>query len=256
MSDENNVPQEGSETTQEAQLTPTQEQALASGWVPKDSFKGDPDKWVDAAEFIRRGELFSKIDHQNREIKELRRTMEALAQHHQNVSEVEYQRALSTLKAQKKSALEEGDADLVIAVDEQIDAVKEMQRNAPKVNVPQQQNDPQEFVSWKAQNQWYESDETLREYADAVGLQLHQQGLSPNEVLAKVSEKVRKTFPAKFQNPRQSRPSPVEGSSAKGSSSSSFQLTPEERRVMNTFVRQKVMTEEQYIAELKKVKGV
>jgi protein-tyrosine-phosphatase len=255
MSDEL-IPQEGTENVQEPQLTPTQEQALSSGWVPKESFKGDPDKWVDAAEFIRRGELFSKIDHQNREIKELRRTMEALAQHHQNVSEVEYQRALTTLKAQKKAALEEGDADLVIAVDEQLDAVKEMRRNAPVVEVPKAEPSPQEFVAWQAQNPWYESDEDMRDFADAIGFQLHNKGLPPNEVLAKVTEKVRKNFPAKFTNPRQARPSPVEGSSAKSSSSSSFSLTPEERKVMNTFVRQKVMTEEQYIAELKKVKGV
>lgn len=251
---EENVSLEGQ--TPEPQLTPVQEQAMASGWVPKESFKGDPEKWVDAAEFVRRGELFSKIDHQNREIKELRRTMEALAQHHQNVSEVEYQRALTTLKAQKKAALEEGDADLVIAVDEQLDAVKELRRNAPQVDVKPKANDPQEFISWQAQNPWYGQDADITEYADAVGLQLHSQGLAPAEVLVKITEKVRKNFPSKFQNPRQSRPSPVEGSSAKGSASSSFTLTPEERQVMNRFVKQGVLTEEKYIEELKKTRKV
>ena len=254
MSDEN-TPQEGQ--NQEVQLTPTQEQAMASGWVPKESYKGDPEKWVDAAEFVRRGELFSKIDHQGRELKDLKKALAAMAQHNQQIGEIEFQRALTALKQQKKTALEEGDADLVISVDEQIDQVKELRRNAaPAVTIPDQPQEHPEFVAWKSQNGWYESSAPMRAYADELGKQLHSSGMAPNEVLRKVAEEVRKEFPTKFSNPRQGRPSPVEGSQAKGSGSSSFQLTPEERKIMNTLVRQKVLTEEKYIADLKKIKGV
>jgi len=32
--------------------------AKAMGWSPKDEFRGDPDRWVDAETYVRRGEEF------------------------------------------------------------------------------------------------------------------------------------------------------------------------------------------------------
>lgn len=253
MSDELN-PQEGQ--TQPT-LSPTQEQALASGWVPKEDFKGDPEKWVEAGEFLRRGELFAKIEHQNKKIKDMDAALKMLGQHYQQVSEVEYQRALKDLKEQKKSALEEGDADRVIEVDEMIAQVREAKATASTAPAQPTQEIHPAFTAWQAQNPWYERNGPMRAYADALGTELHASGMHPDEVLRKVSEEVRKEFASKFTNPRAARPAAVEGSSTKsGQSSSSFQLSADERRIMNTLVRQKVLTEEQYVADLKKVKGV
>lgn len=254
MSD--NLPQEGQQEQAPA-LSPVQEQALSQGWVPKDDYKGDPEKWVDAAEFLRRGELFAKIEHQNRELKDVKRALQEITKLHRQVSEVEYQRALATLKAQKKEALENGDANAVIEADEAIDAVKEHQRaaqQAPQVEASGETHP--EFVEWKTKNAWYENDPDLNAWANGLAPRYVSQGLTPAQVLQKLSEEVKVKFPNKFQNPRQNRPSAVEGGGSRSSSSSSFQLSPEERRVMNTFVRQGVMTEEQYIADLKKVKGI
>ena len=50
-------------------------EARESGWVPKEEFTGDPKTWVDAAEFVRRGPLFKKIDTQSREIKAMRQAI-------------------------------------------------------------------------------------------------------------------------------------------------------------------------------------
>jgi hypothetical protein len=36
----------------------TEDKALRMGWVPKDQFKGAPEKWTDAETFIKRGEEF------------------------------------------------------------------------------------------------------------------------------------------------------------------------------------------------------
>jgi len=257
MEHENQAP-EGEQTPVE--LSPIQQEALDNGWVPQNDFHGDKEKWVDAAEFLRRGELFKKIEAQSREIKDVRKALVEMKKLHADVREVEYQRALDTLKAQKKNALEEGDADAVIAADERIDLVKEQQRQLKQevAEAPQREagEEHPEFVDWKAKNNWYVSNTPMRAFADALGAELAQQGMAPAAVLKKVEQEVRKEFPTRFQNPRQERASSVEGGTAKGGSSSSFQLTPEERRVMQTFVRQKVMTEAEYVAELKKVKGV
>lgn len=245
------------ENAQTPELSPVQQEALSSGWVPKEEFNGDTEKWVDAAEFLRRGELFKKIEAQGRELKDVRRALVEMKKLHASVQEVEYKRALDTLKAQKKAALEEGDADAVIAADERIDLVREQQRQlvVPE-DVPQQAEEHPEFVEWKSKNSWYVSSTPMKAFADALGAELAQQGLTPPQVLRRVEEEVRKEFPNKFQNPRQNRASAVESGNVKTvSGSGSYTLSPDERRVMQTFVRTGVMTEKEYIAELKKVKG-
>ena len=257
---EQNTPQEGQQESNDVQLSPTQQEALNQGWVPKEEYHGDPEKWVDAGEFLRRGELFKKIESQGRELKEVRRALDGLKTLHASVREVEYQRALETLKAQKKEALESGDADAVIAADERIDLVKEQQRMLAMEQTTATQPSGEQhpiFVEWKNRNSWYESSRPMKAFADARGAELAAEGISPPEVLKIIEKEIRQEFPQKFQNQRQNRAPAVEtGNNKGGSSKAAFQLTPEERRIMQTFVRQGVMTEEKYIADLKKIKGV
>jgi len=258
MSDEQNIP-EGQEESQAPVLSPTQQQALESGWVPKEEFSGDPEKWVDAAEFLRRGELFKKIEAQSRDLKDMRKALVEMKKLHADVQKVEYQRALETIRAQKKAALEEGDADAVLAADDRIYEIKEAQKQLAKIeveDVPQAGEEHPVFVEWKERNSWYGSNGTMQSFADRRGQELAATGMSPVQVLRQVEEEVKKKFPTYFQNPRQNRAPAVEGSVSKASSSSGFQLTPEERRIMQTFVRQGVMTEAEYIKDLKKIKGV
>jgi len=253
---ENNTPAEGEGTQPE--ISPVEQEALDSGWVPKEEFNGDEHKWVDAAEFLRRGELFKKIEVQNRELKDVKRALMDMKKLHADVREVEYQRALETLRAQKKSALEEGDADAVIAADDRIDLIKEQQRQLktePEPSIEAGEQHPI-FVEWTARNSWYTSSTPMKAFADALGAELARDGLTPPQVLKKVEEEVRKEFPNKFRNPRQDRPSGVESSTPRGKTTAKFDLTPDERRIMNNLVRQNVLTEEKYIADLKKVKGL
>lgn len=262
MADENQqTPAEGqAPATEESQLTATEQKALESGWVPKEEFSGEEHKWVDAGEFLRRGELFKKIEDQSKQLKDVRSALNEMKKLHSQVREVEYKRALDALRAQKKTALEEGDADAVIAADERIDLVKEQvkQLQAEPANVQENSGaDHPEFVAWVDQNNWYRSSSPMKAFADALGQELARAGNSPSEVLRKVAAEVRKEFPNKFRNPNQDKPGAVEsGRGARATSGSgSFSLTDEERRVMNTFVRTGVMSEKDYIAELKKVRG-
>src|ERR1700744_3154427 len=106
-------------------LSPTQQEALSQGWVPKEEFDGDAERWVDAGEFLRRGELFRKIESQSKELKDVRKALAELAKHNSKIREVEYARAIEGLKAQKKEALSKGDADRVVDIDDKIDLVKD-----------------------------------------------------------------------------------------------------------------------------------
>jgi hypothetical protein len=83
---------------------------------------------------------------------------------------------------------------------------------------------------------------------------------SPDDVLKYVEQRVRKLYPENFRNPNKERPSAVEGrtqtqATEKKDGISDYPLTDEERKVMNTFVRQGIMTKDQYIKDLKSVKG-
>jgi len=255
MADENLIP-EGNE--QAPELSPVEQEAREQGWVPKEEFNGDEHKWVDAGEFLRRGELFKRIDMQNRELKDVKRALNELSKLQADLREVEYKNALKTLREQKKQALEEGDADAVIAAEERIDLVKEEQN---KVRVAEQSapeesgEEHPEFVEWKDRNSWYVSSAPMKAFADALGRDLRAEGLTPREVLKRVEQEVKKEFPHKFSNPRQNRPNPVESGSKGGRSNGSFQLSPEQRKVMMTFVRTGALTEKEYIESLKKLEG-
>jgi hypothetical protein len=95
----------------------------------------------------------------------------------------------------------------------------------------------------------------MRAYADQVGIEAGSKGMSPSDVLAEVEREVKKEFADKFTNPRRASAAAVEGSTNKGSGKrDSFQMSDEERRVMQRFVKSGALTEEQYIADLKKTR--
>lgn len=242
----------------EIEHSPTELKAIESGWVPKDEFQGDEHKWVEAGEFLRRGELFKKIEDQGKQLKDVRSALNEMKKLNGQIQEVEYKRALDTLKAQKKAALEDGDAAAVIAVDDRIDMVKEQQkemRQQPQVPSDEGTEHP-EFVAWTEQNNWYKSSTPMKAFADALGQELARAGNSPSEVLKKVANEVRKEFPNKFRNPNQDKPGAVEGGSGRGiSSTAKFVLSDDERTVMNKLIRTNTMTEKEYIEQIKKVRG-
>lgn len=259
MAEENNVTPEGNTPASEdnkPQLTAAEQQAMEQGWVPQDEWDGDPEQWRPAKEFLDRGELFKKIEDQNRTIKEFKRALDDLKGHHAKTRETEYARAIHALKAQKIAALEEGDAAAVVKLDDQIDLVKDEQSKLKQAaREPQDEPNP-EFTNWVDKNKWYETNQPMRAYADALGRDLAYKGLTPEEVLKEVERQVRDEFPQKFRNANRDKPGAVESSTNKGAKGNNdVSLSDEERRVMQRFVRTGVMTEKEYMAELKRIKG-
>ena len=256
---DNNVP--NPDVKQEpVQLTAIEEKAASQGWRPKDEWDGDPDEWVPAREFVRVGELFKKIDDQNRTIKEFKKTLEQFSKHHADVRKVEYERALADLRAVKKEAIQEGDADLLLDVDERIALVREAQKEATKpVQIPDAPAaDNPLFRNWVARNGWYQTNPAMRAYADRLGNELGaKRDTSPTELLARIEQEVKKEFAHKFNNPNRDKAGAVEGSTNRGSTKKdTFQLDATERQAMQKFVKLiPGMTEEKYIADLKKIKG-
>lgn len=249
--------------TQVAEPNAIELEARASGWVPKDEYSGDENKWVDADEFVRRGPLFEKINHTTRELKEVRKALDALKVHHAQVKESAVKEALAKLKAEKRDAYVEGDPDKIVEIDDKIEATKEQLRQAQAASAAEAAQSVQQeihpvFSAWVSRNQWYEQSKPMKAFADEIGRDLAAKGMSPEKVLAEVEKQVKEEFPNKFRNANRDKAHGVEGA-GKGtgkaaSAESTSNLTPEEIKVMNTFVRAGIMTKEQYIADLKKVK--
>jgi len=250
------VKQEQKQEQEAVVYTPIEEKAMIGGWKPKDvwiSEGGVEDDWRPAKEFVDRGELFKKIDDLKRDNRSVKQTLNQFKKHYESVKEVEYKRALETLKANKKAALEAGDADQVIKIDDEIDTTKEALRTAK-----QEQQVPEihpEFVEWSEKNRWYQNNVEMKEFADAVGTSYAKThlGAQPSEVLKWVEERVAKAYPEVFKNPKRSQATAVEGGHSPRKSVDTFQLDDDQQRVMKRLVAQGVLTEEQYIKDAKEL---
>jgi regulator of replication initiation timing len=256
MSEENQAP-EGQEE-QAPELAPVEIEAMEHGWKPEEDFKADPKnegkKWRSAEEFMDRKSLFDRIESGNHELKQVKKTLAQLSQHHANVEKVAYEKALAALKAQRKEALAENDLVKAEELRDEMDEMKEkIQRVAPPVEVPA--GPPPELVEFKQRNSWYQRDDPMTRYADSVGKDLFEQGFAPNKILQEVEKRTREAFPEKFRNPnRESAPEMVP-SGRRANTPQGFRLTEEEERIVKNFVATGIMTREQYIADLKKLRG-
>jgi hypothetical protein len=236
-----------------------EDKAREQGWRPKEEFDGDPSKWVSAETFVAKGELIDRIEALGKKLKDSEKTIGMLKEHHTKVKETEFKRAVDFLKSQKKAAYENGDVDKIIEIDEKIAEVRETQKaQKEQEQINETPEAHPDFISWASENKWYERNSEMRADADTFGEAYARNNPSktPREVLDYVTNKIKKAYPEEFTNPNRSKPNGVEGGGTRqGTSKDSFTLTEEEAKVMNTFIRNGVMTKEEYIKEVKAMRG-
>lgn len=245
------------------ELSPIEEKAMSLGWRPKEQFEGEEEEFIDAKEFVRRQPLFDRIENQNKQLKNVTKALEALKVHYTRVEEAAVQKAINQLKAQRKSALADGDGDSFELIDDEIKKAETQLQQIEQVK-----NNPiveetvvhPEWQAFQSRNPWYTSTGYMRKFADEIGQELAAKGVAPTEVLKQVEQAVRKEFPTKFTNPNKQNAPDVEqsrgsGSKPTGKESDSF-MNEQERKVMNDLVRSGLLTKEKYIADLKAVKGL
>jgi hypothetical protein len=257
-----NTPAEGTpqETTPPREYSAIEVKAIEQGWIPKEDFDGDESEFIDAPEFVRRGELFSKIEKQSKELKAVRQALDAFRQHHSKVKEMEYERALKTLKEARREATATGDHERALALEDKIDEVKAekeaISRETQATQVVEEDTYTPQFESWVSRNEWYETNRVMRKAADALGKELHEEGYSPAEVLSMVEKEIRKEFAHKFAGPKAgARVNAVEGSTRGTAVKDDLQMTSEEIEIMRKIVAVTPgYTEADYKKELKALK--
>ena len=244
-----------------------EEQAIDSGWVPKDEWVAqgkDADEWRTAKEFNDRGQLYKTIHQTNRELKNTQAQLGALRKHNEYIFEKAYQKAYNELKLGKRAAMREQDFDAVDAIENEMSQLQQTHqqeiqavRSVPQIQAPS--GTPPELQAWMDSNKWYTKDEELRDHADATGLIFFKKNphATPQEVLAHISRDTKRKFPEKFGEKR-AAPNAVAGvdRTTRAGPSSDIELDDFETEIMNQLVKSGEMTKKEYKDQLKKAKGI
>lgn len=194
---------ENKEDEQESapKLSKYEQQALEKGWVPKDKYQGDLEDYVDAREFIKRGELFDHISKLNKKVKDQEKALEYLVDHNKKIHDVTYKKAMDDLISQQKQAAEMGNVNAVSQITDEIVKLREEQKNAPVIEEPAQIA-AKEFIernkSWYSENS--ADSRAMQAFAQAKAdeISLQQPDLSPSEVFDLTEIEVKKSFAHKF----------------------------------------------------------
>jgi len=228
------------------------------GHKSKDEFEGPEGKWVAPEEFVaRRFEILSeRFDRASNKTKALEQMLEAVSAHVSKVEKVAYDRAIADLKQERRKAIEDGDADRVDEIDDEIAKVADDIR----AEVPKKQEISDELQQWVTSNStWFNKDAAMTAYASVVSEEYRRDNPSStdSDMLAHVDNEVRQRFPEKFENQKRKTPPPVEtgGSGGSGGSKgySRNDLNEEQRKVHDYYTKSGTMTSADYIKSLIKI---
>lgn len=245
------------QSQEQVQENPSEPRAREMGWMPKDEFKGNPDLWVDADKFIERGEghipiMKGKIKRLEDQLAETKKTVRDFAEYHSQVEKNAYERAHKDLKAKQVEAVAEGDVEKFQKVDQEIQELNNSVAKKPNIPNEPDASDPdtKTVMEWAEKNTWFK-DEKLKNFAvNYHGALLNSKPeLSLEENLQRVTKEVMKEFPEKF--PKKEPPPEVESSRTNISSKkkSYNDLPSEAKEACDRFVKQGLLTRDQYVKD-------
>ena len=260
-------------------------EAESQGWVPKEKFRGNEADWVDADTFVKRGREILPILRKNNEnlIKDLNQAKEQLKEFKEAAEEfqkfqreayerkaAEYERRIQEIKESRAQAISDGDGQKVNALDDALDEAKEDLKEAKQavkdaekastavttVTTTTTEVDPV-LQSWLDRNSWFGEDRRMTSIANGIGenLRLENPNLKGQAFLEKLDEVLAEEFPNRFgskKSPTSSRVESGAGRQSRGSNSNAQtydNLPPEAKAACDRFVKQKLMTREQYLAD-------
>lgn len=229
-------------------------EARRLGWVAKEEFKGDPEKWRPAEEFLDRGKrilpivlrdnekLQRRIGQLEGRLQETLETTKQLVEYHTKGEERAYDRAKRDLEAKAETAAANADTAGVRTAMAEIDALKK-QHETPKPKIePPVQKDPL-IQDWIEKESWFLKDKILNTFAGEIygELERSKPGVSTAELLAETKRRTVEKFPEKFGiNPARENPAAVAsptGTASRKRGKSYDDLPEEARRACDKFVR-------------------
>lgn len=175
-------------------------EAEGMGWQPKESYRGDPERWVDAATFVEKGRHVLPIITKNNErlhgelqstkaevgklqelLKASQESIQALEEYHTTETARRVELAKKEVVARLKQARQENDVDAEVDLNQELGELNAAQAEAKKKPAEKKTAEPPPpldaaFVQWSKENPWFGTDEKRTRLALAVGEEMRVLG--------------------------------------------------------------------------------
>lgn len=164
-----------------AEQQTAEQEARTLGWVPKEEFRGDEERWIDADAFVERGRHIMPILQKNNEklqqqlreesakrekleaaVKASQESLTAMEEHFTAATKRQVEKARADLLAELKQAKTDGDVDSEVRLTDQLTQMREVLPEK-KVAAEEKQvvvtpTDLPEVKAFKENNSWYGTD--------------------------------------------------------------------------------------------------
>ena len=215
--------------------SPPEVQAKASemGWQPPEKFKGDPEKFISAEEFVERGEhmlplikatntrlrdemtgLSGKVSELTSALSQSQETIQALKEFQATISKQQRERIKAEVKAEILQAREDNDIDAEVQATSKLtemNALETEEEAPPPKKAPELSPD---YLKWRDRNPWFEKDTRRTNLMLALAKDLRENGETSvgEEFFEKAKAELNKLIPFDDQPP----PRKVESGGANG----------------------------------------
>ena len=226
------------------------QRAQAQGWADADQWKGNPEGWRTAKEFLKKGDeilpiLKERVDTLIGQVSGLQTALsrkdeiiQKMMKFHDEDKQQAIDSAIKQLKAKRREAITEGNAEAVEAIDDELDSHKDAkreleqrQKDAEAANTPDTNQTTVAYQEWIPNNKWYEEDPQMAADADIIAAQYIDTGRFKSElaIMNAVSRRIKTMYPEYFKEQTQGKQAP-DGDPVEGA-----QRTTSRRRKGNKF---------------------
>ncbi len=239
-----------------------EDRARDMGWRPKEEFKGDESRWVDADTFVKKGEEILPIikanakkteaerDALKTEMATLKKDVAEFRKYHTQTEKRAYERAIRDLEERQAEAVEANDLKSVREITKEIASLSQDVRTDDTGDVYATPDHAKAVSSWKSENLWFGSDAAMTGAANAIATELERQGVKGADQLVEVAKRIRAEFPHKFENERRKAPAAVEGATPPRKAGKTWaDLPPEARSTADRWVKSGLVTKETYLRD-------
>lgn len=257
-------------TTNDTQEAPegisqeVQAEAVRMGWRPKEEWKGDPDAWRDADEFVKKGREFEpfvnarlkrenqalqkKIDRQKEDFDRRLGGMDRMYR----IAMQQQREAIEERYAERKAAaVETGDREgfekIVAAEKTALAKLDEKIKDKGEEEEPKKggltKSEREAFEDWQDDNTWFEVDKEMTALANRRFDRIKRDNpdMSFDEALVEVRKAVEDKFPEKFEKKAKGGPKVEGGSRLPGGGApdrTASKLPAEARQTGERFVKE------------------
>lgn len=213
---ENQEEQSAEEQQQEEQQDEPNEAVAAlaheMGWRPKEEFKGPPETWKPADQFIRDGHEIQR--NLGKELKNLRTTVDTMQRTSTTLLEQQLEEQRTKLAAKYEAAVEDGDAKGAAETLRSLDKLDEQKPAKPTLSA-EAQTFQERHASWLGKENGAAALATKR--AITLCNELHGQGYTQSEQLEMAERTIKREFPELFPAPAKRQAATHESSRAAAS---------------------------------------